>query len=221
VTDSAPANPDAHDAAPSWRRAWITLLLVTVFGLAIDLASKSIAFANVADAPAHVSRADVLALPPDHIGALIPQHEPVTFIPYVLEFQLVLNPGAVFGVGAGKRIFFVAFTGIAVAVALWMFRAWTKPRDLVAHTAVGLVLAGGLGNLYDRLQFACVRDFLHPLPGVNLPFGVTWPGGETEVWPWVSNIADALLLIGIAVLMIKLWRAEPPPPERAVEAKPE
>ena len=72
---------------------------------------------------------------------------------------------------------------------------------------IGLLISGGLGNLYDRIVFACVRDFLHPLPGVYLPFGWQMPfSGGRELWPYVSNIADLWLLVGIGMLMWYLWR---------------
>ena len=135
--------------------------------------------------------------------------------PCVLEFRLVLNPGAVFGIGAGKRWFFVLFTGGALVFGLYMFAAWTRGRDYAAHAALGLIAAGGLGNLYDRLLYGCVRDFLSFLPGVNLPFGLTWPGGDARAWPWVSNVADAFLIVGVLVLVMYTMRArhgqhEPP-----------
>jgi signal peptidase II len=193
------------------------LVGVTVLGAAFDLASKAIAFARIADRPVHIRREDMLALPADRIGALLPPHEPVPFVPFILEFQLVLNPGAVFGIGAGQRWFFVLFPAIALAFGLWAFARWTARRDHLAHAALGLIFAGGIGNLYDRLVFGCVRDFLHPAPGVRLPFGWSWPGGAgTELWPWVSNVADALLLIGVALLMIRMWRStQPTKPETA------
>lgn len=184
-------------------------MLVTVLGLVADLASKDLAFARVASIPAEVQREDVLLGGP--LSRLIPPHEPVVVVPKLLEFTLVLNPGAVFGMGAGKRWFFVTFTGAAIAFAFWMFASWTTSRDRWAHAAVGLLLAGGLGNLYDRLRFACVRDFIHPLPRVELPFGWSYPWGTgaaaREVWPYVSNVADLLLIIGIAALVVHTWRS--------------
>jgi lipoprotein signal peptidase len=87
-----------------------------------------------------------------------------------------------------------------------MFGWWTGPRDRAAHVAIGLLISGGLGNLYDRLVYTCVRDFIHPLPGVNLPFGWRMPHGDREIWPYVSNIADLWLIIGIGTLMICLFR---------------
>ncbi|MCB9839189.1 MAG: signal peptidase II [Phycisphaeraceae bacterium] len=199
--------PAPHAGPARDPRAWALLLGVTALGVAFDLVSKSVAFARIAGHPVAVRREEVLALPPSEIGALIPRHIPVGFIPRVLEFQLVINPGAIFGVGAGRRWFFVLFTSIALAFGVWVFAKWTGRRDRIAHAALGLIFAGGLGNLYDRLVFGCVRDFLHPAPGVNLPFGWSWPGGAgNELWPWVSNVADALLLIGVALLMLRLWK---------------
>lgn len=210
MTEPQKANPPQGSALGDLR-AWTMLASFTLIGAAIDLISKSIAFARIADQPVRIDRERVLALAPEQIGGLLPIHDPVQVIPRVLELQLVLNPGAVFGVGAGKRWFFVLFTGIAFAFGMWMFAKWTSRRDRLAHAALGLIFAGGIGNLYDRVVFGCVRDFLHPAPGVHLPFGLSWPGGAgTELWPWVSNIADALLLVGVGLLMIRLWKTPPP-----------
>lgn len=188
--------------------AWARLLIVAAGGAGVDVFTKWLAFARVAPGPVSLSRRDVLAAGPQGIGRLVPLHDAVVAIPQGLEFRLVLNPGAVFGVGAGQRWFFVGFTALAISMALWAFLKWTRPRDRWAHIGLGLVIAGGVGNLYDRLMFGCVRDFLHPLPGVMLPFGLAWPNGAAELWPWVSNVADALLLIGIGLLTLHLWKLE-------------
>jgi lipoprotein signal peptidase len=185
-------NEEARGGALASPRAWAILIGVAVLGVAVDLASKAIAFATIAGAPVRVSREDVLFASEQgrSLSSLIPPHEPVVIGPKLLNLTLVLNPGAVFGIGAGKRWFFVAFTVGALALAIWMFGAWTRARDRWAHVAIALLLAGGLGNLYDRLVYACVRDFLHPLPGVDLPFGWRVPiTGGREVWPYVSNVA--------------------------------
>lgn len=73
--------------------------MVVVLSLGIDLISKSIAFARVADTPVLIDREAVVTLTSagNSIQGLIPPHNPRTVIPSVLEFQLVLNQGAVFG----------------------------------------------------------------------------------------------------------------------------
>lgn len=187
------------------------MLLTVLIGLLFDLGTKYWAFRAIGPVPQVVDRVSVeriLEHDPRRIMSLIQPHEPREIIPGVLNFQLVLNAGAVFGTGQGKRWFFIAFTVIALGFALWIFARWTRAGDRLGHISIGLVIAGGLGNLYDRLRYACVRDFIHPLPDWKLPFGLAWPSGERDLWPYVSNVADALLLVGIGVLMVKLWRAD-------------
>jgi len=215
VSADQPQPPDVP--ARRSRRAWILLLSVVVVSVAIDLVTKHLAFEHVADQPVRLTREQILQnttrLPQGGVALdmrqLIPPHEPVHVVPGVLDLTLVLNPGAVFGIGAGKRWAFVAFTGVALAFGLWIFGAKTTSRQGMPHVAIGLLIGGGLGNLYDRLKFACVRDFLHPLPGSTLPFGIRWPNGSREIWPYVSNIADLILLIGIGMLMWHIWRSDP------------
>jgi len=218
TTSTTPAPPTDRSPvrlAGSSRTAWIVLALTIVFALAADLGSKYLAFARIADVPVVLDREHVIERIADGIDlndprparVLIPQHEPVEVVPHVLEFKLILNAGAVFGSGQGKRWFFIGFTVVALAFALLLFAKWCRQKEYATQIAIGLVIAGGLGNLYDRVMYACVRDFLHPLPGVKWPFG--WELlGRPDVWPYVSNVADAFLLVGIAVLMIKLLRED-------------
>lgn len=206
MTLSAETKPVAATSAPLPRSstrsigAWLTLAITSAVGLALDLWSKGWAFANIADDAVVLTREQVLNA--ESLPTLIPPHAPMTIVPKVLDFTLVLNPGAVFGIGAGKRWLFVGFTVVAIGMGLWMFTRWTTAKDRVAHLCLGLVFAGGLGNLYDRIVFGCVRDFIHPLPRVML--------GSWEVWPYVGNVADKFLIIGIAGLMWHLWRAPDP-----------
>lgn len=221
MTEPPPASPASPQFAAPDRarpsgagrcgRAWTVLLLTTLLALAADLGSKWLAFRTVAGVPVEVRREEVMAVAaadPRAVGSLIPPHPPVVVVPHLLEFTLVLNPGAVFGMGPGQRWFFIGFTAVALAFGFWMFAKWTRPRDHAAHVGIGLLIGGGLGNLYDRLVHGVVRDFLHPLPGVKWPFGLRPLGGNGEIWPYVSNVADAFLLIGIAILLVYLWRRE-------------
>jgi signal peptidase II len=220
VSDPAPDLPPAPTAPPqaparsAWRSraAWLVLLGVTLFSIVFDLGSKWVAFRSIAPQPvvldAQRIRADVMANAKTVGRQHIPPHEPVHIIPRVLDFTLVLNPGAVFGVAPGGRWFFVVFTAGAFAFGLWIFATWTRAADHWAHAALGLVIGGGLGNVYDRLLYGCVRDFIHPLPGVKFPFNIRLFDHDGYVWPYVSNVADLLLLIGIAMLLIFLWRRD-------------
>lgn len=193
---------EAARSAGRSRRAWTVLLVVSAIGLVADLGTKALAFGRIAGHAVSVDRAEVLRTA--DLGSLIPAHRPVVVIPGVLELTLVLNSGAVFGIGSGARWFFIVFTIAALAFVVWAFALHTRARDTLAHVSAGLLVAGGLGNLYDRLLFACVRDFLHPFPGVGMPFASGRP-----LWPYVSNVADAFLIVGIAGLLIYGWRRQP------------
>lgn len=188
------------DLMPAWRSplAWLVLLVVVAIGLALDLGSKSWAFERVAESPVVLDYDLVVSgsqKPPWHVG--------VRVIPAdLLDFHLVLNRGAVFGIGQGSRAIFIVFTVVAVIVAIGVFGWWTRARSHLAHVAIAMILAGGLGNLYDRMSVGAVRDFLHMLPRWELPFGWNWPGGNNEVFPWVFNVADVFLLTGMALLLL-------------------
>ncbi|MCA9295504.1 MAG: signal peptidase II [Phycisphaerales bacterium] len=207
-TSPEPTRPTDH----AWRspRAWLLLLIVMCLGLIADLGSKRWAFENVADTPVVLNRDLLLAdtdyspIPWQHV------HGPGTSVlPFdLLEFKLVLNRGAVFGIGPDKRYFFIAFTIIALAGGLLVFGRMTAVRHRFAHIAIGMILAGGIGNLYDRLFVGRVRDFLHMLPNRRLPFGWNWPGGNTEIFPWIFNVADVMLLAGVLLLMLHINAVE-------------
>jgi lipoprotein signal peptidase len=52
-----------------------------------------------------------------------------------------------------------------------------------------------------RWQQGVVRDFIKMEP--RIPLG---GGRHLEVWPWVYNIADVLLVVGVAILLFNFWR---------------
>ncbi len=174
-------------------RAVVTALIVTVVVIGVDLIVKALAFRFVAGAP----------VSPESV----PAHEAVGVIPYILSLKLVENRGAVFGIGQGQRLVFVLVGVVAVIVVVIAFvRSGAHRRFL--HAALALILAGALGNLYDRVMFGMVRDMLWLFPGVKLPFGLSWPGGADELYPWVFNIADVALLVGLAILMLGMYRED-------------
>jgi signal peptidase II len=194
----------------AWRspRSWAILLLVTIVGISADLFTKDWAFHSIADSPILLEREQLLSNPN---WTPIPMHDGVVAIPgRILSFRLVLNDGAVFGIGSQQRVFFIIFTFIALAIAGWIFGRQSTKKDTMAHIAIGLILAGGLGNLYDRIFIGRVRDFMHLFPDRHLPFELSWPGSNTEVFPWIFNTGDALLLTGMGLLMIFFWRQPTP-----------
>ena len=60
---------------------------------------------------------------------------------------------------------------------------------------MGLILGGALGNLFDRIRFGEVVDFLH----FRLWAGYSWPD---------FNLADSFIVVGVALLLLELLAAE-------------
>lgn len=206
---SAPntGQPTGPGMLPAWRspRAWVVLLLTFAIGLTADLWSKSWAFRTVAGRPIVLVYEDV-AGNPDY---RLPHHAGVRAIPgNLLDFRLVLNHGAVFGLGQGRGALFIAFTVVAVAAALYIFGRHTRGQNTLAHVGIALVLAGGMGNMYDRITVGAVRDFLYIFPRRQLPWGLHWPGGSHEWFPWVFNLADMELIAGMLLLMLAIHLSE-------------
>jgi signal peptidase II len=117
-----------------------------------------------------------------------------------------VNNGALFGMqlpawlinwlGGGtselwsNRFFAVISLAAAAAIAWWSSRPSAR-RELGLSAALGLILAGTLGNLFDRLVFGGVRDFLH--------FHY-----QSFDWP-VFNVADCCLVVGAFLLLAQAF----------------
>ena len=110
-----------------------------------------------------------------------------------------VNQGALFGFLKNYQTlanggFAVVSLLAAMAIGVWSMQPNTA-RDRWLCMALGLILAGTLGNLYDRVVFNGVRDFLH----WNYRFD----------WP-VFNIADCCLVCGAALLLVQAFLASSP-----------
>ena len=130
----------------------------------------------------------------------IPFHPGVPAVsPDLLDFRLVLNRGAVFGIGQGRRVAFVVFTTVAIVVALAASRM--DPATRVPRTR-----RRAHPRRWPRQPLRPPRVRRPGLPAHvprrDLPLGFSWPRGDTEVFPWVFNVADVELLVGMCLLLI-------------------
>jgi signal peptidase II len=152
--------------------------LTAVLGLAADLWTKHLA-------QVHLERPEPL---PSRV---------VEFIPGWLHFEYTTNRGAVFGMGQGLRWLFLTVSIAAILFLLHLFL--TSGRQRLYQFCLGMLLAGVIGNMYDRLRFGEVRDMIHALPGW------TWGSSQREVFPWIFNVADSLLCVGVAIILLYSW----------------
>jgi lipoprotein signal peptidase len=112
----------------------------------------------------------------------------VAFIPGYIHFKWVLNPGAVFGIGAGMRWLFVVVSVFAFLFLTYLFASSGRQRGY--QLILGLLMAGVLGNLYDRVFYGHVRDMIWAFP--------KWP----DFFPYIFNVADIFLCTGVALMLL-------------------
>lgn len=109
----------------------------------------------------------------------------------IFDLTFVRNFGASFGMFAGgltSRIFLsLIAAGVSVGLMIWLGRL-NRP---VAVAGVSFIIGGALGNLYDRVSYGYVVDF----------FDFSGLG-----FPWVFNVADAAINIGVACLLLDAWQ---------------
>lgn len=129
--------------------------------------------------------------------------------PPIFNLTWVENRGVSFGLfGDGSARWMLSLFSIAVAGILgwWALRA---DRRLLI-TAIGLVMGGAIGNVIDRIRFGFVVDFLDfSGPHFFLPsFLPGILGGFKVNFPWVFNVADSAICIGVVLLILDSLQAE-------------
>jgi signal peptidase II len=154
-------------------------LLTAIVGLTVDLWTKWYAFETL-----------VYQVIVDATGSHPETRPPYRFIPGWLEFHAHTNDGAVFGIGQGHTSFFIIVSIVALGVLSSFFLI--SGRQRLYQFILGLLLAGVLGNMYDRVTLGYVRDMIHVLPKWGL-------------FPWIFNVADCLLCIGVGLMVVYSW----------------
>ena len=120
--------------------------------------------------------------------------EPHNLIPGFFALVHVTNTGAAFGSFRNNNGFFIALSCVALVVVIILLLR-PEPRDPWRRVALGLLMAGVLGNLTDRLLHGHVIDFL--LFDLHVRFANPWPA---------FNVADSCICIAVVCFMIYSFR---------------
>jgi signal peptidase II len=134
------------------------------------------------------------------VAQQLPNGQTFTVIPGIFRISDVHNTGAAFSMFAENaspvtvRNILIAFSAVAVIVIFGML--WRVGRALtLTSVALALILGGAFGNLYDRVRYHYVIDFLE----VRIVH-YHWPD---------FNVADSCIVIGACLLMIEIFRPQP------------
>ncbi len=98
-----------------------------------------------------------------------------------LNFTLIYNPGAAFGIFKGATVLLICIALVAILAILFFYRNNSSSNKLYI-VSLGLIFGGAISNLVDRLRFAKVIDFI-----------------DFRVFP-VFNLADTSITLGVIVM---------------------
>jgi len=119
----------------------------------------------------------------------------MTAITNILEFGYTENHGMVFGINnrqenkTSKNLLLTV--RILMSIGLVGYIILKRKNSLLLHLPLLLILSGAIGNVIDSLRFGHVIDFIHMHIGTVLD------------WPFLFNVADAYVSIGMVILIIQ------------------
>jgi signal peptidase II len=151
------------------RSIWLAFVSTVVFVVIADALTKSL-----------VSR----TLGPDS------DRHSIDILSPLLELSYGENSGIAFGFLEGNSVLVWVLVLLAVAGTALLVRSLMPAANGALAVAIGLIVAGGLANLIDRIADGHVVDFV-------------------EIWRWPSfNVADAAITIGVIALFLTLIKQE-------------
>lgn len=200
-TESPKAEPTPAPLRPRSMQALVLAVLAAATLTALDIWAKTWAEENLSRARS----GEAPALCEENDGYIAYQRirgEPHVLVENMLDLEYAENCGAAFGLmrdapAIARRVVFGIAAAVAVSALFFLFYQG-RGGSLFAWS-VPLVASGALGNLIDRIRYGYVIDFIH----VHYePWDFDYP---------TFNVADITITIGVILLVIDSFRAEPVP----------
>ena len=129
-------------------------------------------------------------------------NDTIPVIDGIFHITYIHNYGAAFSILQGKQSFLLIVTGIAMtAILAYMVIGQIKKKAAPMElSSLALILAGGIGNIIDRVRFGYVVDFF-----------------DFRIWP-IFNVADIAVCCGCGLLVFYVLIWEPRMQKKAKEA---
>jgi len=129
-----------------------------------------------------------------------------------LMFVLAKNKGGAWGLLQGesenvRRPFFLLVSVAAIAFIVTLYRR-LRPEQRALKWGLPLVLGGALGNVFDRIRYGYVIDFIDYRAAwilkLNELYAKYSPGHiPTDHWP-TFNVADVAICVGVGLMAIDM-----------------
>ncbi len=147
---------------------------------------------------------------------------PLELVKDRLTLMYAENKGGAWGLLQGtredvRRPFFLLVSVAAIAFIVTLYRRLT-PRQRALKWGLPLVLGGALGNVFDRIRYGFVVDF------IDLRADTIHKGNEliakyntahqvTDHWP-TFNVADIAICVGVALMAVDMFTSKRGPKRR-------
>lgn len=125
------------------------------------------------------------------ISSRMSLEETLPLIPGFFHLTYIKNPGAAFGLFADMRWVFIVITVVIMGVILYLVYTTARNKPVLQLT-LGIIAGGALGNLWDRVLEGLVIDFLD----------------FRGIWPYIFNVADSFIVVGVGLLAVQLFLEE-------------
>ena len=122
------------------------------------------------------------------ICGMFAENEGTTAIPYLFNIIVVHNEGAAWGILSGNQIGLIILSILLFAFLVWYF-VKEKKKSWLLVVSMAFIYGGCVGNLFDRIVFGYVRDF------IQFAFWQSFP---------IFNFADVFLTVGVILFAIYL-----------------
>lgn len=116
----------------------------------------------------------------------------IVLIKGFFSFMYIENKGAAWSIFLGKTVFLIIFTFIILCGIIYYLLKY-RPKSKIMRTALSLIIAGAVGNLFDRVLYKHVVDFIY------------FHYKDVYSYP-VFNFADICVVVGTVLLMICILR---------------
>lgn len=116
----------------------------------------------------------------------------IILIKNYFDFQYLENRGAAWGIFQ-NRLLLLSIVTISVLTVLILFLIVKKPKSKLLRISLSFIICGALGNLYDRIYYKKVVDFIH----VHYNAVYEFP---------TFNVADIMVVIGTLLLALYIIR---------------
>jgi signal peptidase II len=175
------------------RKEYIIILLITILGIVLDQISKIFIRYEFTNLSCVNCLPDILPVGGVYNGFNVVPKKGIEIIKNFFYITNVKNTGGAWGMFSGNVSSLALISAIVVLILIYFLKEERK-LNKISITYYGIMFAGIIGNLIDRLFLGYVTDFFN-----FYIFGYDYP---------VFNIADILIVLGIILMIVDVVRGE-------------